>query len=52
LWQALLAGFLSVDAGAIAAALSDKRQIPERLHAARVAAVSAVLARERPAQLE
>ena len=48
LWRALLAAFLSVDAGAIAAALSDKRQIPQRLHEARVAAVAAALEALRP----
>ncbi|GAB2892265.1 multifunctional CCA addition/repair protein [Uliginosibacterium flavum] len=48
LWQALLAAFTSVDAGAIASALSDKRQIPERLHQARVAAVGVALNALRP----
>lgn len=42
-WRKLCAAFRDVDAGAIAAGLSDKRQIPERIHAARLAAVSAVL---------
>ena len=41
LWQALLAAFRSVDAGAIAADLVDKRQIPARLHEARCQAIHA-----------
>ncbi|NSL56014.1 multifunctional CCA addition/repair protein [Uliginosibacterium aquaticum] len=44
LWRTLLAAFRGVDAGAIAAALADKRQIPQRVHEARVAAVAAALA--------
>lgn len=40
IWQALVRAFRSVDAGGIAAALDDKRQIPLRVHEARVAAVA------------
>jgi tRNA nucleotidyltransferase (CCA-adding enzyme) len=43
-WRTLLAAFRGVNAGAIAAALADKRQIPQRVHEARVAAVAAALA--------
>lgn len=38
-WQAALTAVQSVDAGAIARACSDKTQIPQRIHAARVSAV-------------
>jgi tRNA nucleotidyltransferase (CCA-adding enzyme) len=43
-WQLAVAAFCAVDAAAIAAAQSDKRQIPARLHEARVAAVQVALA--------
>jgi len=38
-WQAALAAVRTVDAGAIARACTDKAQIPQRVHAARIAAV-------------
>lgn len=41
-WREALAAIQAVDAGAIAQACSDKRDIPQRVHAARVAAVRAV----------
>ncbi|MDQ7990573.1 MAG: multifunctional CCA addition/repair protein [Candidatus Dactylopiibacterium sp.] len=47
LWRQALAAFRGVDAGAIAAACTDKRQIPERVHDARRDAVEAVLAAAR-----
>ncbi|MEY2633013.1 MAG: hypothetical protein RIR00_1667 [Pseudomonadota bacterium] len=40
LWQACLQAAKGVDPGAIAAACSDKAQLPQRIHQARVAAVS------------
>ncbi|HRP96698.1 MAG TPA: multifunctional CCA addition/repair protein [Rhodocyclaceae bacterium] len=43
-WQAALTAVQSVDAGAIARACSDKTQIPQRIHAARVSAVKHALA--------
>jgi tRNA nucleotidyltransferase (CCA-adding enzyme) len=49
-WKVMLEAFLSVDAGAVAAALVDKRQIPARLHEVRAAAVSVALERQRLAQ--
>lgn len=44
LWQAAAAAFRSVDGGAIARACADKTRIPEALHQARLAAVSAAVA--------
>ncbi|MDR2625128.1 MAG: multifunctional CCA addition/repair protein [Zoogloeaceae bacterium] len=44
LWQRAAAAFCAVEGGVIAASLADKTQIPERLHAARVAAIRAALA--------
>jgi tRNA nucleotidyltransferase (CCA-adding enzyme) len=44
-WQALCGAFASVDAGALVASISDKSQIPARLHAARAEAVAIVMAR-------
>lgn len=41
-WQAALAAVRSVEAGAIARACADKAQVPQRIHAARVAAVKAL----------
>jgi tRNA nucleotidyltransferase (CCA-adding enzyme) len=41
-WRAALAAVQAVDAGAIARACSDKAQIPQRVHAARVVAVKAL----------
>jgi len=38
-WQMALEAFLGVDAGALARSVADPRQIPARLHAARVDAV-------------
>lgn len=43
-WRRAMQAFGAVDAAAIAAAQSDKRQIPACLHAARVVAVQAALA--------
>lgn len=43
LWQRAYAAFSSLDAGALTRSIEDKRQIPERLHAARVSAVAAAL---------
>jgi len=43
-WQRAVEAFCAVDAAAIASAQSDKRQIPARLHDARVAAVQVALA--------
>jgi len=42
IWHAALAAVQAVDAGAIARACSDKSAIPQRVHAARVAAVKAL----------
>lgn len=44
LWRAAAAAFRAVDGGAIARECTDKVRIPERLHQARVAAVSQALA--------
>lgn len=41
-WRAALAATQAVDAGAIAQSCADKHEIPQRVHAARVAAVRAV----------
>ena len=49
---AVLAAVRRVDAGAIAAACADKAKIPERIHAARVAAVAAMLEQARNQQDE
>lgn len=42
-WRSALAAARAVDAGRIARACADRAQIPARIHAARVAAVSAAL---------
>lgn len=44
LWHSARAAAAAVDAGAIARACTDKRRIPEAVHAARVAAVKARIA--------
>lgn len=49
LWQQALDAFFSVDAGALARSLPDARQIPDRLHMARTAAMRARLSRDRSA---
>ncbi|ANQ83579.1 multifunctional tRNA nucleotidyl transferase/2'3'-cyclic phosphodiesterase/2'nucleotidase/phosphatase [Azoarcus olearius] len=49
-WQAALAAVRSVEAGAIARACADKAQVPQRIHAARVAAVKALRAHPPPAE--
>jgi tRNA nucleotidyltransferase (CCA-adding enzyme) len=53
-WLAALDAFSAVDAGALAHACRERRQIPERIHAARVSAVGDRLARETrlPRQLQ
>ncbi|MDR3086550.1 MAG: HD domain-containing protein, partial [Azoarcus sp.] len=45
LWRQALEAFFSVDAGALARSLPDTRQIPNRLHMARTAAIRARLSR-------
>jgi tRNA nucleotidyltransferase (CCA-adding enzyme) len=47
-WRALADAFRSVDAGQLAARIDDKRQIPQRIQAARQEAVGALLVRLRP----
>ncbi|WP_126443754.1 multifunctional CCA addition/repair protein [Sulfuricystis multivorans] len=42
LWRRLLAAVQSVDAGAIAQTCADPRQIPARIHRARIAAIKAL----------
>ena len=49
---AVLAAMRAVDAGAVAAACADKAKIPEHIHAARVAAVTAMLELARDEQDE
>jgi len=46
-WRTALEAFLGVDAGAIARSVEEPRQIPDRLHAARVDAVRKSLTRDK-----
>lgn len=48
-WRAAMAALRAVDAGAIARACTDKAQIPQRVHEARVAAVKALRSRDETA---